>query len=68
MLKIDLDFFKAPITCTKQRNLKRCQERTMSSTDIFLLSDIIARLLLKNKEVQSLPQVIVKPQKRAVVS
>lgn len=49
-------------------NLKRCQERTMSSTDIFLLSDIIARLLLKNKEVQSLPQVIVKPQKRAVVS
>lgn len=40
----------------------------MSSIDIFLLSDIIARLLLKNKEVQSLPQVIVKPQKRAVVS
>lgn len=48
-------------------NLKRCQERSMS-IDVFLFSEIISCLLLKNKEVQSLPQVTVKSQKCSVVS
>lgn len=48
-------------------NLKWCQERNRSN-DIFLFSDIISRLLQKNEEVHSLPQVIVKPQKCSAVS